>query len=254
MKVRILGTGTSQGVPVIGCDCEVCLSENPKDKRLRVAALIQINGKSIAIDCGPDFRQQILAAKLSYLDAILITHEHNDHIVGLDDVRPFNFMKKQDMPVFTTDRVIKCLHQRFAYIFEKDPYPGAPMVRLNQINKDDSFEVEGIKVVPIEVMHGKLPVLGFRINDFAYLTDIKTIVEEEKAKLSGIHTLVVSALHHKEHHSHMNLEQALALIEELKPKRAFLTHVSHRMGLHDKVNQDLPKGVQLAFDGLEFEL
>ena len=186
MKVRILGTGTSQGVPVIGCDCEVCLSDNPKDKRLRVAALIQINGKSIAIDCGPDFRQQILAAKLSWLDAILITHEHNDHIVGLDDVRPFNFMKKQDMPVFTTDRVIKCLHQRFAYIFEKDPYPGAPMVRLNQINKDDSFEVEGIKVVPIEVMHGKLPVLGFRINDFAYLTDIKTIAEEEKAKLSGI--------------------------------------------------------------------
>jgi phosphoribosyl 1,2-cyclic phosphate phosphodiesterase len=254
LKVRILGTGTSQGVPVIGCDCEICLSDNPKDKRLRVAVLIQINGKSIAIDCGPDFRQQILAAKLSWLDAILITHEHNDHIVGLDDVRPFNFMKKQDMPVFTTERVIKCLHQRFAYIFEKDPYPGAPMVRLNQINKDDSFEVEGIKVVPIEVMHGKLPVLGFRINDFAYLTDIKTIAEEEKAKLSGIHTLVVSALHHKEHHSHMNLEQALALIEELKPKRAFITHISHRMGLHDKVNQDLPKGVQLAFDGLEFEL
>lgn len=254
-KVTLLGTGTSQGVPVIGCDCPVCTSTDPRDKRLRTAALLSIGGKQIAIDCGPDFRAQMLSAGLRQLDAILITHQHNDHIIGLDDVRPFNFRNGTDMPVYCTVEVGEELRQRFAYVFaSQNRYPGAPQVQLHRICKDEPFEVAGLPFTPIEVMHGQLPVLGFRYADFAYLTDVRTISESERRKLKGIDTLVLSALHHRPHHAHLTLEQALAMIEELGPKRAFLVHASHRMGLQAEVNAALPDGVQLGWDGLSFEV
>lgn len=253
--VTLLGTGTSQGVPVIGCDCSVCASTDPRDKRLRTAALLSVAGKQIAIDCGPDFRAQMLSAGLSQLDAILITHQHNDHIIGLDDVRPFNFQNGTDMPVYCTGEVGEELQQRFAYVFaSQNRYPGAPQVKLHRICKDEPFEVAGLPFTPIEVMHGQLPVLGFRYADFAYLTDVRTIAESERSKLKGIDTLVLSALHHSPHHAHLTLEQALAMIEELCPKRAFLVHASHRMGLQAEVNAALPEGVQLGWDGLSFEV
>ena len=254
MTVTILGTGTSQGVPVIGCDCLVCRSDDPRDKRLRTAALLQAGGQHIAIDCGPDFRQQILRTGIHSLDAILLTHEHNDHIIGLDDVRPFNFMNWSDMPVYATGRVLSELRRRFAYVFDEHPYPGAPMIQLREISKEHPFSVGGLRVTPVEVMHGRLPVLGFRVGAFAYLTDVRTISEAEMEKLYDLDVLVLSALHHREHHSHLNLEQALALIERLQPQRAYLTHMSHRMGRHAEINPTLPSGVELGYDGLQIVL
>jgi phosphoribosyl 1,2-cyclic phosphate phosphodiesterase len=231
----------------------VCQSADPKDRRLRTAALLQTGGKKIAIDCGPDFRAQMLRTGIDRLDAILITHQHNDHIIGLDDVRPFNFRNDMDMPVYCTAPVEAELKQRFAYIFEsQNRYPGAPQVQLHRISKSQPFEVEGQQVIPVELMHGRMPVLGFRFGSFAYLTDVRTIAEEELAKLRGLDTLVLSALHHREHHSHLNLEQALALIEQLSPRQAFLTHMSHRMGFHQEVSQKLPENVAPGYDGLTF--
>ena len=248
MIVHLLGTGTSQGVPVIGCDCETCLSDNPNDKRLRVSALVQINDVNIVIDVGPDFRQQMLRANIQQLDAILLTHQHNDHIIGMDDVRPFNFKSGKHMPVFATNSVQHDLKKRFSYIFDTDPYPGAPRLKLFPIDKDELFEVNNIKIIPIEVMHGQLPVLGFRIKNFTYLTDVKTITEKQFKKILGTEILVISALHHREHHSHLNLKQALALIQKVAPKKAYLTHISHRMGPANFINSRLPENVKLAFD------
>jgi phosphoribosyl 1,2-cyclic phosphate phosphodiesterase len=220
---------------------------------LRTAALLQVGGKNIAIDCGPDFRAQMLRTGIDRLDAILITHQHNDHIIGLDDVRPFNFRNNMDMPVYCTAPVETELNQRFAYIFEsQNRYPGAPQVQIHRISKSQPFEVEGQQVIPIELMHGRMPVLGFRFGNFAYLTDVRTIAKEELAKLDGLDTLVLSALHHSEHHSHLNLEQALKLVQQLAPGRTFLTHMSHRMGLHREVSQKLPENVALGYDGLTF--
>lgn len=218
---------------------------------MRVSALVQTRGKTLVIDAGPDFRQQMLRAKVRDLHAILLTHEHNDHIIGMDDVRPFNFKYWQDMPVYATERVQAQLIQRFEYIFSKNPYPGAPMVRLHTIQTSENFVVEGIEVTPINVRHGGLPVTGFRIGGFTYLTDVKTISAEEKKKVKGSEVLVLNALHHKEHHSHLNLVQALELIEELSPGRAYLTHLSHNMGLHSEVSRLLPPNVEIAFDGLQ---
>ncbi len=254
MTFTFLGTGTSQGVPIIGCDCEVCTSSDPRDNRLRTSLLVSHEGRNVVIDAGPDFRQQMLRAKVKRLDAVVLTHEHNDHIIGLDDVRPFNFLQNEHMPLLGTLPVLQEVRQRFSYIFEENPYPGAPMIAPLQISKEDDFTVAGIPFQPIEVMHGNLPVLGFRINDFAYLTDMKTIDEVEKQKLAGIKTLVINALHHAWHHSHLNLEEALAFIEEIKPEQAWLTHISHRMGLHEVVDRKLPKGVGLAWDGLMVEM
>jgi phosphoribosyl 1,2-cyclic phosphate phosphodiesterase len=216
-----------------------------------VALLIRANNQNIAIDCGPDFRQQMLQHGVRSLEAIVLTHEHNDHIIGLDDVRPFNFMNWQDMPVYGTKQVLAELKQRFAYIFAEHPYPGAPRIKLQEISRDQPFQLCGLKFQPIEVMHGNLPVLGFRIQDFTYLTDVKTIAPEELQKIKGTKILVISALHHKAHHSHLNLSEALALIQEIAPEQAYLTHISHRMGRHEEVNKELPPNVALAYDGLE---
>lgn len=252
-KFTILGSGTSQGVPVIGCDCAVCRSGNPKDKRLRTAALIRWNGLNIAIDCGPDFRQQMLREDVRSLDAVLITHQHNDHIIGLDDIRPFNFMAKQDMPVYASAQVIDEIKKRFAYIFDSNPYPGAPRILLKEMNKNEAFTHKNLPICPVEVLHGQLPVLGFRLGSLAYLTDVKTIAPEEMAKLHDLDTLILSALHHRPHHSHLNLQEAVELINRLNPRQTYLIHISHRMGKYEEINPGLPPGVDLSYDGLEVE-
>ncbi len=251
MKITFLGTGTSQGVPVIGCDCEVCVSTDARDNRLRTSAMVEVDDKTIIIDAGPDFRQQLLRAKVTDVAAILMTHEHNDHIIGMDDVRPLNFKHKKHMPVYAEERVQRELKGRFAYVFADNPYPGSPRLVLKDIDKDQLINVEGIEILPIRAMHGQLPVFGFRFGDFTYLTDIKTISEEELDKVKGTKILALDALHHSVHHSHLNLEEALALIEIIKPEQAYLIHISHRMGLAEAVNKTLPKGVELAYDGLE---
>ena len=227
----------------------MCQSKDPKDNRLRVSILIQAEGKNIVIDAGPDFRQQMLRARVTHLDAIILTHEHNDHMIGVDDVRPFNFKQKEGIPVYATERVQKDLLLRFRYVFSKKKYPGAPTLELRSIFNDKPFEVKGLNFTPIEVMHGNLPVLGFRIGDFTYITDAKTIEDTEIEKIKGTKVLVVNALRLAEHISHFNLEQALKLLEELNPKQALLTHISHYMGLNDEVNKELPAHVNLAYDG-----
>lgn len=253
MKVTFLGTGTSQGIPIIGSKHPVCLSNNPKDKRLRVSVLLEWNDYKVVIDCGPDFRQQMLANKVDNLDGILFTHEHNDHIIGLDDVRPFYF-RQGDISIYAHSRVIKALKKRFDYVFEiENKYPGAPNLSVNEIT-DEAFTLHEKKIVPINVMHNNLQVFGFRIDDFAYITDAKTIAEEEIEKLAGVNTLVVNALRIEPHHSHFNLEEALAFIEKVKPKQAYLTHISHLLGFHDEVEEQLPEHVHLAYDNLKLNL
>lgn len=251
LTITFLGTGTSQGVPVIGCDCEICRSADQRDKRLRTSILISSGDTNIVIDCGPDFRQQMLREQVDHLEAVVLTHEHNDHIIGMDDVRPFNFKNRTDMPVYASTQVAEELRTRFAYVFAANPYPGAPMLKLFPIDKDHHFSINGVEFTPIEVQHGRMPVLGFRIGPFTYITDMKTITDVEKEKIRGSKYLVVNALHHSTHHSHLNLQEALTFVEEIAPDRAFLTHISHRMGSHEVVNQTLPAGVALAFDGLK---
>ena len=253
MKITFLGTGTSQGIPVIGCDCETCQSTNSKDKRLRTSILVETQDKTIVIDTGPDFRQQMLRANVSKVDAVLLTHEHNDHIIGIDDVRPFNFRYEMDMPVYAEQRVLDSLEERFSYIF-KSTYPGVPRLVMNPISKKESFEVFEIPIIPIEVMHYKLPVLGYRFGNFTYLTDVKTISETELRKTYDSDILIISALHKEEHISHLSLYEALALIERIQPKQAYLIHFSHRMGLHDAVLKELPSNVSIAYDGMTIEL
>lgn len=254
LKITILGTGTSQGVPIIGCSCEVCHSTNPCDKRLRVSILVEYKNTSLVVDAGPDFRQQMLRANVKKLDAILITHEHNDHIIGLDDVRPFNFMNMTDMPVYAIERVQKELRSRFDYIFKEHAYPGAPMVQLMPIHKSETIHIGDLDILPIEVLHGELPIVGFRFGDFTYLTDVKMISESEMRKVFDSKILVLNALHHYEHHSHLNLKEALDLIKKLNPEKAYLTHISHYMGLHEEVSKSLPSNVELAYDGLEISI
>jgi len=253
LKIRFLGTGTSQGIPVIGCDCSVCTSADPRDERLRCAVLLKINNQHLVIDIGPDFRQQMLRAKINRLDAILITHEHNDHIIGVDDVRPFNFRSRKEMPVYARLSVQEDLKKRFPYVFSDQPYPGAPSVVLKDIQVDTTFQIGDTSIIPIDVLHGKLPVFGFRIGNFTYLTDIKTITDAELAKIKGTELLVISALHQRGHHSHLNLTEALDLIQKIKPTRAYLTHLSHKMGLHKEVEASLPPNVLIAYDNLEID-
>jgi phosphoribosyl 1,2-cyclic phosphate phosphodiesterase len=250
MKITLLGTATSQGVPVIGCECETCLSTDSRDKRLRTAAMVEVNDRTIVIDIGPDFRQQMLRANVKKVDAILLTHEHTDHMIGLDDVRPFNFRYLMDMPVYGEQRVLDDISQRFAYIFAPNPYPGVPRVILHPISKNDTLELFDQTIIPIEVLHYKLPVLGFRFNKFTYITDIKTISDEEIEKVKGTEHLVVSALRKEEHISHFTLEEALDFIKKIQPKQAYLTHLSHRMGKHEDLEKILPDNVMVAYDGL----
>lgn len=249
LKVTFLGTGTSQGVPVIACPCPVCRSTDKKDKRLRTSALIETGNKIIVIDTGPDFRQQMLRADVKKLDAILYTHDHKDHIAGLDDVRAFNFILQKPVDVYLEERVIPAIKREFSYIFAENKYPGIPQIKLNKLD-NLSFEAAGVKITPIRAFHYRLPVLGFRIGDFTYLTDANYLPEEEKEKIIGSRFIVISALRKQKHISHFSLSEAVNLINEFSPRRGYITHISHQMGLHEEVQKELPPNIFLAYDGL----
>lgn len=254
MNVWFLGTGTSQGIPIIGDTHPVSLSTDQRDKRLRVSVWVTWNDTSVVIDCGPDFRQQMLASGCTRLDGIFYTHEHADHTAGLDDIRPF-FFRQGDIPIFAHSRVIASLKKRFDYIFkEEDKYPGVPTVVVNEVKVNEPFSFGGKTIVPINVMHGNLPIFGYRIDNFAYLTDVKTIPEADIEKLRGLEVLVVSALRIHPHNTHLNLSEALELINIIKPEKAYLTHISHLLGFHAEVSEQLPENVFLAYDNLEITL
>ncbi|TDE04045.1 MBL fold metallo-hydrolase [Flavobacterium hiemivividum] len=254
MKVYFLGTGTSQGIPVIGSNHPVCNSTDLKDKRLRVSVWISWDDHSYVVDCGPDFRQQMLASKCQKVDGILFTHEHADHTSGLDDIRPFNF-RQGEIPIYAHNRVIDNLKERFEYIFRtENRYPGAPCVKTIEVINDEPFQIGNKVAIPVNVMHGDLQVFGYRIDDFAYLTDVKTIDDIEIQKLKNLKVLVINALREEHHFSHLNLEEALALIELVQPEKTYLTHISHVFGFHEEVQKKLPENVFLAYDNLEITL
>ncbi len=250
-RITFLGTGTSQGIPIIGSKHPVCLSNNPKDKRLRVSIIISWDTFYYVIDCGPDFRQQMLRNPIPHLDGILFTHEHADHTAGLDDIRPFYF-RQGKINLIGTQELFDALDRRFLYIMSDDAkYPGAPSVRKNVVKKNESFMLKNIKVIPVVVKHHNLEVMGYRFGNFAYLTDVKSIDKEELSKLYGLDILVLNALRIEPHPSHLNLEEALAMVDLLKPKKTYFTHISHLLGFHDEVEKILPKNVHLAYDTLE---
>lgn len=249
MTITFLGTGTSQGVPVIACDCEVCTSADKRDKRLRTSLLIESKEKVIVIDSGPDFRYQMLRANVKHLDAIVFTHEHKDHIAGLDDIRAFNYKQKGPIDVYADHRVQAALKREFYYIFEAFKYPGIPQLTLHTIGLD-KFSIGDVNFTPIEVMHYKLPVLGFRINDFTYITDAKTVSETEKEKIKGSKILVINALQIQSHISHFTFDEAVAFALEIGAEKTYFTHISHRLGKHEDVLKQLPPNIELAYDGL----
>ncbi len=253
MTITFLGTGTSQGVPVIACNCEVCLSADKRDKRLRTSIMLETNGSVVVIDSGPDFRYQMLRANVQHLDAIVFTHEHKDHIAGMDDIRAFNYKQNGPIDVYANPRVQTALRREFFYIFEQAKYPGIPQITLHTIGLNP-FSIGDINFIPIEVMHHKLPVLGYRINDFTYITDAKTVAETEKQKIKGTKTLVINALQKQEHVSHFTLDEALAFAEEIGAEKTYFTHISHRLGKYEDVMKLLPLNVQLAYDGLKLEI
>ncbi|GAK95198.1 metal-dependent hydrolases of the beta-lactamase superfamily I [Nonlabens ulvanivorans] len=253
MKITILGTGTSQGIPVIGSDHPVCKSTDSRDKRLRVSAMIEYQGKRLVIDCGPDFRQQMLRHDVSHLDGVLFTHEHADHTAGLDDLRPF-FFRQGEINCHMTSRVHQALQDRFSYMFATvNKYPGVADLTVHEF-ENSSFKASGIEIIPVLADHGFIPVHGFRINNFAYMTDVKTINDTEKLKLKDLDVLVLNMLREQEHHTHLNLEEALELVRELQPQRTYFTHISHHLGFHKEVQKNLPDGVFLAYDNLEINL
>jgi len=253
LKITFLGTGTSQGIPVINCSHSVCLSTNKRDKRLRVSLLIEWDNFIYVIDCSPDFRYQMLRANVTKINGVLFTHEHADHTAGLDDLRPFSFQLGA-VPIYAHKRVLSNLEKRFDYILtDKNKYPGAPSVQQFEINNSPFF-IENLKITPVEVLHGKIKIFGFKFKNIAYLTDVKTIPKVEKEKLKNLDILIVNAIRHKSHHSHLNLKEALSLIEELQPKKAYLTHISHHLGFHSEVEKILPKNVFLAYDELVIEV
>ena len=253
MKINFLGTGTSQGVPVIGCSCPVCISLDFRDKRLRSSVHIQIGKLSLVIDTGPDFRSQILRAGITSLDAVIYTHEHKDHTAGLDDIRPFNFKQRKDMPVFGKLQVLEQIKREFAYIFSGKRYPGVPQVKTIEID-ENPFSIEGITIIPIPVMHYKLPILGFRIGDFTYITDANFISDESLKLIEGTETLVLNALQRESHISHFTLNEAIEMAKKIGAKQTYFTHISHKLGNHNEVDQELPEGIALAYDGLQLTL
>ncbi len=247
MQVRLLGTGTSQGVPIIGCHCPVCSSADARDKRLRTSALVSVDDLNILIDTGPDLRQQLLRAGVTRLDAVLYTHEHKDHTAGLDDVRPINFLMKQTLNLYGLPRVMRALHREFEYAFATHKYPGVPTIALNPVQPKPFF-IQDIEIQPIKVRHLALPILGYRIRNFAYITDASFIADTELQKLTGLEVLVINSLRKEEHYSHFNLEQTLNVIRQVRPARAYLTHVSHEMGTYEAVAPTLPDNVFLGID------
>ena len=252
MKFTFLGTGTSQGIPVIACPCPVCQSVDFRDRRLRTSAMIEHDGFTIAIDAGPDFRQQMLTSNVKTLNAILLTHEHRDHIAGLDDVRAFNWVLQKPMDIWAEQRVQDSIRKEFSYVFADNKYPGIPEILMHNID-GHPFEILGVKVIPIRGYHHKLPVYGFRIGDLTYITDVSFITEEEKEKIVGTKYLIVNALRRQKHMSHFSLPEALKFISDFSPRKGFITHVSHQMGLYADISKELPDNICLAYDGLSFE-
>lgn len=251
MKIRFLGTGTSTGIPEMGCQCRVCTSANPKDKRLRASALVEIDGVHILLDCGPDFRQQMISAleaePFDRLDGVLLTHEHYDHVGGLDDLR--SFCRHGAVEVYAEQYVAEAIRERIPYAFRENPYPGVPNIHLNEVSLDP-FSVRHIPVVPIRLMHGQIPALGYRIGDMAYLTDLKTIPEEEYEKLENLDILIMNALRPQEHFAHQTIAEALAQVERIRPRRTYFIHMSHTFGLHEEMQKIFPPHVFIAYDGL----
>ncbi len=250
IKVTVLGSGTSQGVPLIACNCLVCNSNNDKDKRLRSSIKIEVENKTFVIDSGPDFRQQMLRSNTKQLNALIFTHEHKDHIAGMDDIRAFNYVNKSAIDVYATNRVEDALKREYAYIFSDEKYPGIPEINLINI-ENKPFIVQDVEVIPIQVYHYKLPVLGFRFGDFTYITDANFINDDEKEKIKGSKVLIVNALRREQHISHFTLEEAIALGQELQVPQIYFTHISHQLGLHNEVEKELPPRFHLAYDGLE---
>ncbi len=253
LAITLLGTGTSQGIPVIGCGCKVCTSDDPKNRRLRTAAFLQAGPVGLSIDVGPDFRAQMLRSALSDVHAVLVTHEHNDHITGLDDLRPINFKYNRNIPLYASERTLHQLRRRFYYAFDEDNhYPGKPRVHAVTI-EDRPFQVEGVEVIPVPVDHGDMMIYGFRVGSLAYITDAKQIPEESMDKLRGLDILILNALRLSTHPTHLSVGEAVAVFEQLKPRRCYLTHISHEMGLQEEVAGKLPDGVFLGYDGLTVE-
>lgn len=255
VKLTFLGTGTSQGIPIIGSDHPVCLSTNSKDKRLRTSAMLSWGDYNFVIDTGPDFRQQMLRENVSKLSGVLYTHEHTDHIIGLDDIRPFFYRDRVDIPIYAEERVLDALVKRFQYILESDSlYPGTPNVVRNIIREEEKIYLGGKEIIPIRVMHGKLPIVGYKVENLMYCTDVKTVPETSMKYFENLEVLVINALRTEQHYTHFTLEEALQFIKEVKPKKAYLTHISHLLGFHDEVEAELPDNVYLAYDGLKIEL
>ena len=253
MKITFLGTGTSQGVPVIACKCATCQSDDPIDKRLRASVLIEHQDTVVIIDTGPDFRQQMLSARVDRLDAVIFTHEHRDHIAGLDDIRAYNYLQDQPMDVYGEDRVLRALQHTFPYIFAERKYPGIPQVNFHHI-QNEPFSVGGIEIMPVRAYHHRLPVLGYRIGDFTYITDANFIAPEELEKIKGARVFTICALRKRKHISHYSLSEALEVIKSVRPEKAYLTHVSHLMGSHAETTSELPGNVSFAWDGLSFDV
>lgn len=258
MKLTLLGTGTSQGIPVIGCRCEVCRSDDSRDHRLRTSAMVEVDGKRIVIDAGPDFRQQMLRADIRRIDAILLTHEHKDHTGGIDDVRAFNFVDYptiHPVDIYATARTMVCIRKDYDYAFATNKYRGVPEIRLHEIDGTMPFEVKGVEIIPIAGKHSaRFEVTGFRFGKLAYMTDFKALCEGEIEKLRGVEVLVINALRFKPHDSHLSVNEACEIIKEINPSKAYLTHLSHEIGLHATSAERLPEGVELAYDGLEIEI
>lgn len=252
MKVTFTGTGTSQGVPIIGCQCAVCTSTDKRDNRLRTSVLIESEHTHVAIDAGPDFRYQMLRSRVHQLDAIVFTHSHKDHIAGLDDVRAYNFFQQKPMDVYATEETQMALRREYAYIFENAHYPGVPQIRLHTITKDRPFSIGDLQFLPVEVTHYEMKVLGFRIGDFTYITDANHIDAEEFEKVKGSKVLVLNALRHQQHVSHYTLSEAIEVARAAQAETTYFTHISHQLGLHEPTEHELPNGMHLAYDCLSF--